>query len=152
MPVGYNQASKTCIFGSLEIDTKALTSRRTIYSRRGKLCTSKEDLTEFLDKLEKSIKKDGISRPLEVSWYLHPYKIHELTVNVGESRLYVARKLGIKRVPCWLCVYVYKINDYSQKENNTMYQVVEILKNLLPFRGESQGERFGVVPKINYER
>lgn len=144
MPIGYNSPYKTYIFGQIEILTKDLTPKR-IY-------TNREDLTKFLEKLEKSIRKEGIKRPLEIAWHLTSEKIKTLGINVGESRHYVAKKLGIKKLPCWLCIYVYKVNSYTEKENLAMDNFVEGLKKILPFQGEKSGEAYGVVSTIPYKR
>jgi len=152
MPVGYNSPYKTFVFGEINIPTENLTPRRKLKFDGLKVYTDREDLTEFLEKLEKSIKKDGVKRPLEVSWHLTPKRIDTLELNVGESRHYVAKKLGIKQLPCWLCIYIYKINSYNEKENLVMDKFVEGLKKILPFQGEKSGGFSGVVPTIPYNR
>jgi len=152
MPIGYNSPYKTYIFGPIDIDTDSLVAKRIVHFSQEKVYTNRQDLTKFLEKLEEDIKKNGIKRPLEASWHLTPKLTKELSINVGESRYYVAKKLGIKKLPCCICIYVYKINSYTEKENIAMDSFVEGLKKILPFQGEKSGQVYGVVKQIPYDR
>lgn len=148
MPAGYNLPFKTVIFGPINLATKNVISGRKVHFR-GKIRQGKE-LEEFIEKLTKDVKKHGIKRPLEVAWHLTPDRIDKLTVNFGGSRYYVAKKLKLKTIPCYLCVYVYKVGGYNSrlrdKDVMIMESLVECLKKILPFISETDGERYGVVP------
>ena len=124
-----------------EVDTKDIT-----HLTRPEFINGQEH--KFNDALKQSASKYGIRDPI----YINQLKDGVLKVTVGNTRMVIAKELGIEKIPCVIKLLNPQNNDLNGKVLNTEKEIEDLFhsKEGLEIKKE-KGIIYEVMPK-NYHK